>query len=114
MTRRSGLGRFGRDVCLWHIADVPLALTNVCFWGNRRHRADFPPFGARNESVDAHRYAMRLLHGLTASGFRLEEAAGRAHPQGVFRRAQEDICWAAEAALQRGEVQDAERWRAAS
>ena len=37
----------------WHIADVPLALMNVCFWGNRRHRADFPPFGARNESVDA-------------------------------------------------------------
>src|SRR6476659_7590502 len=29
-----------RDVCLWHIADVPLGLTNVRFWGQSGHGAD--------------------------------------------------------------------------
>ena len=27
------------NVCLWHIADVPLALTNVCFEGKNGHDA---------------------------------------------------------------------------
>jgi hypothetical protein len=26
-----------RDVRYWHIADVPLVLTNVCFWGQSGH-----------------------------------------------------------------------------
>ena len=30
----SASGPIGKaDVCLWHIADMPLALTDVCFWG---------------------------------------------------------------------------------
>ena len=27
------------DVCSWHLADMPLALTNVCFEGNNGHDA---------------------------------------------------------------------------
>jgi hypothetical protein len=30
------------DVRFWHIADVPLALTNVCFEGKNGHDADRP------------------------------------------------------------------------
>jgi hypothetical protein len=32
--------RLELDVCLWHITDVPLALTNVCFEGKNRNDAD--------------------------------------------------------------------------
>jgi len=32
------LGRFGRDVCLWHLADMLFMLANVRFWGQSRRR----------------------------------------------------------------------------
>src|SRR5690349_25058260 len=32
------LGRFGRDVCLWHFADMLFMLSNVRFWGQSRRR----------------------------------------------------------------------------
>ena len=35
---------FVPDVCFWHISDVPLALTNVCFEGNNGHDAGVTPF----------------------------------------------------------------------
>ena len=34
------MGRAGPDVRYWHIADVPLGLTNVCFEGNNGHDVD--------------------------------------------------------------------------
>jgi hypothetical protein len=37
-------------VRLWHIADIPPAPTNVRFWGNRGHRADFPPYRLMTQS----------------------------------------------------------------
>jgi hypothetical protein len=30
------------NVCYWHLADVPLALTNVCFEGKNGHDAHAP------------------------------------------------------------------------
>src|SRR5882724_11491568 len=30
-------------VCFWHKADVPLASTNVCCWGNSGHVLEMPP-----------------------------------------------------------------------
>ena len=32
------------NVRLWHIADVPLGPTNVCFWGKTGRVADAPLF----------------------------------------------------------------------
>jgi hypothetical protein len=37
-------GRIPSNVRLWHKADVPLALTNVCFEGKNGHDAGVPPF----------------------------------------------------------------------
>ncbi len=44
-----GSGRGGRhigslDVRFWHLADVPLALSNVCFEGKNGHDAGVTPF----------------------------------------------------------------------
>ena len=38
------------DVCLWHLADVPLALTNVCFEGKNGHDAGVTPFPLMTQS----------------------------------------------------------------
>jgi membrane fusion protein, type I secretion system len=38
------LGDAHQHVCLWHKADVPLALTNVCFEGKNGHDAGVTPF----------------------------------------------------------------------
>jgi hypothetical protein len=38
------------DVRFWHIADVPLALTNVCFEGKNRHDAGVTPFPLMTQS----------------------------------------------------------------
>jgi hypothetical protein len=42
------------QVRFWHIADVPLALTNVCLWGKRGHRADIPPCRLMTQSGHWH------------------------------------------------------------
>src|SRR6476660_5442508 len=38
------------DVCYWHKADVPLALTNVCFGGKNGHDAGVTPFPLMTQS----------------------------------------------------------------
>ena len=35
-----------RHVCYWHLADVPTALTNVCFEGKNGHDAGVTPMSA--------------------------------------------------------------------
>jgi hypothetical protein len=38
------------DVRLWHLADVPLVLTNVCFEGKNGHDAGVTPFPLMTQS----------------------------------------------------------------
>jgi hypothetical protein len=56
----------GHDVCLWHIADVPLALTNVCFEGKNGHDAGVTPFPLMTQS--GHSEADQNGTGLGAAG----------------------------------------------
>jgi hypothetical protein len=42
--------RLNRNVRLWHKADVPLALTNVCFEGKNGHDAGVTPFPLMTQS----------------------------------------------------------------
>jgi hypothetical protein len=37
-------------IAFWHIADVPLTLTHVCFEGKKRHDADETPFPQMTQS----------------------------------------------------------------
>ena len=39
-------------VCFWHMADVPLALTNVCFEGKNGHYASVTPFPLLTQGAD--------------------------------------------------------------
>ena len=39
---QSGRNQHAVQVRFWHIADVPLALTNVCFEGKNGHNANGP------------------------------------------------------------------------
>ena len=39
-----------REVCLWHKADVPVGLTNVCFEWKNRHDAGVTAFPLMTES----------------------------------------------------------------
>ncbi len=53
--RGHGFCRFSEDylrqnVCFWHKADVPLALTNVCFEGKNGHYAGVRPFPLMTQS----------------------------------------------------------------
>ena len=74
--RASECGNKARRWCnvrFWHIADVPLALTNVCFEGKNGHDAGVTPFPLMTQS--GHRRARQTSYGRRGS------TADRLHAQ---------------------------------